>query len=57
MARSFAHGDINKLPILKVTKIKIYNEKNNFNNTKRIYYFTSKYNGKIYLSHHTKTPH
>jgi hypothetical protein len=36
MPRSFAHGDTNKLPILKVTKTKIYNEKNNFNNTKRV---------------------
>ncbi len=36
MARSFAYGSTNKLLILKVTKTKICNEKNNFNNTKRV---------------------
>jgi hypothetical protein len=36
MAKSFAYGSTNKLPILKVTKTKNCNEKNNFNNIKRV---------------------
>jgi hypothetical protein len=44
MARSFAHGDTNKLPILKVTKPKINNEikKTISIIQKEFYYFTSK---------------
>ncbi len=57
MVTSFAYGSTNKLPILKVTKTKICNEKKKSTIQKEFYYFTSKYNGKISLPSHKKTPH